>query len=109
QRGGTTWRLIHDGAQQASLRSGDPGTTRASAPRRRRLTRLAPLGAAFLGLTALWFTPATVSASSAQRVVVVVGPVESLTSRYIADGKALAAQARSYGASVTAIYSPNAT
>jgi hypothetical protein len=55
------------------------------------------------------FTPGIVSASTAQRVVVVVGPVESLTSRYIADGKALAAQARSYGASVTAIYSPNAT
>ena len=77
--------------------------------RRRRLTRLAPLAAAFLGLAVLGIMPATASAASAQRVVVVVGPVESQTSRYIADGKALAAQARSYGASVTAIYSPNAT
>ena len=43
------------------------------------------------------------------RVVVVVGPVESQTASYIADGKALASPARSYGAAVTEIYSPNAT
>lgn len=102
-------RLDHDGAQRASLRSDDPGTPPASGPRRRRLTRLAPLAAAFLGLAVVGIMPATVSAASAQRVVVVVGPVESQTSRYVADGKALAAQARAYGASVTAIYSPNAT
>jgi hypothetical protein len=102
-------RLVHDGAQRASLRSDDPGTRPASAPRRRRLARLAPLAAAFLGIAVLGIMPASASAATAQRVVVVVGPVESMTSRYIADGKALAAQARSYGASVTAIYSPNAT
>ena len=102
-------RLMHDGAQRTSLGSDEFGTRRPSGHRGRRLTRLAPLGAALLGLAVLGFTPATASAASAQRVVVVVGPVESQTSRYIADGKALAAQARSYGASVTAIYSPNAT
>ena len=53
--------------------------------------------------------PAAASAASAPKVVVVVGPVEGSTSRYIADGKALAAQARSYGGHVTEIYSPNAT
>jgi hypothetical protein len=102
-------RLRHDGAQRASLRSGELSTPPVVATRRRRLTRLAPLAAAFLGLAVLGIMPATASAASAQRVVVVVGPVESQTSRYIADGKALAAQARSYGASVTALYSPNAT
>ena len=107
-------RLTHDGAQRASLRSdeasellvADPSGT---APRRRRLTRLAPLAAALLGLAVLGIMPATAAAASAPHVVVVVGPVEGLTSRYIADGKALAAQAKSYGAVVTTIYSPNAT
>jgi hypothetical protein len=102
-------RLTHHGAQRASLRTDDLVTPRTSTTRRRRLTRLAPLAAAFLGVAVLGFMPAAASAASAQRVVVVVGPVEGLTARYVADGKALAAQARSYGASVTAIYSPNAT
>ena len=55
-------------------------------------------------------TPAAASASTAPplKVVIVVGPVESMTSTYIADARALAKQARSYGAAVTEIYSPNA-
>jgi hypothetical protein len=114
QRGGTTLRMTHDGAQRASLRS-DKGSgpgfndSLAIAPRRRRLTRLAPLAAAFLGLAVMGILPAATYAASAPKVVVVVGPVEGSTSRYIADGKALAAQARSYGAAVIEIYSPNAT
>jgi len=43
------------------------------------------------------------------KVVVVVGPVGSSTASYITNGKRYAAQARSYGASVVEIYSPNAT
>jgi hypothetical protein len=43
------------------------------------------------------------------KVVIVVGPVGSKTSDYRDDARALAAQARSYGASVYEIYSPNAT
>jgi hypothetical protein len=53
--------------------------------------------------------PATVSAATHPRVVVVVGPVGSSTARYISAGRSLAAKARSYGASVIEIYSPNAT
>jgi hypothetical protein len=111
--GGTTLRMTHDGAQRASLRSDEePQSTfepsPAIAPRRRRLTRLAPLAAAFLGLAVMGILPAATSAATAPKVVVVVGPVESTTSRYIADAKALAAQARSYGGAVTEIYSPYA-
>src|SRR5262245_54166699 len=43
------------------------------------------------------------------KVVVGVGPVGSSTANYITNGKRYAAQARSYGASVVEIYSPNAT
>jgi len=52
--------------------------------------------------------PRSVEAAGA-KVVIVVGPVGSLTPSWIDRGKRLAAQARSYGASVTEIYSPNAT
>jgi hypothetical protein len=107
-------RFIRDGAQRASARpdlATDPSVDRSAAlaPRRRCLGRLAPLAAAFLGLTVLGIMPAAASAASAPRVVVVVGPTEGQTAKYISDGKALAAQARSYGAVVTAIYSPYAT
>lgn len=43
------------------------------------------------------------------KVVIVVGPVGSSTSNYIYNAKKLAAQARSYGASVYEVYSPYAT
>jgi hypothetical protein len=110
-------RLTHDAAQWASRPSDPPRAAldrdrdrpAGTSPRRRRLTRLAPLAAAFLGLALAGILPAGASAAAALHVVVVVGPVESTTARYVADGRALAAQARSYGAIVTAIYSPNAT
>ncbi len=51
----------------------------------------------------------TASAHVRPKVVVVVGPVGSTTARYVAMARALAAQARSYGATVTELYSPNAT
>lgn len=43
------------------------------------------------------------------KVVVVVGPVGSKTATYIRRARALAAQARAYGARVVEVYSPNAT
>ena len=82
------------GAQRASERT-RPG---------RRLTLLA-LIIALMGIAAF---PSTASAASL-KVVIVVGPVESMTSTYIADARLLAKQARSYGAAVTEIYSPYAT
>ena len=43
------------------------------------------------------------------KVVIIVGPVGSSTANYIYNAKRYAAQARSYGATVVEIYSPNAT
>ena len=43
------------------------------------------------------------------KVVIVVGPVGSSSSNYRTAARRLATQARSYGASVTEIYTPNAT
>ena len=51
----------------------------------------------------------TVAAATPIKVVIVVGPTGTGTAHNIADAQQLAAQARSYGASVTEIYSPNAT
>lgn len=64
--------------------------------------------ATIMALTALMIGPASVSAAT-MKVVIVVGPVESTTAHYISDARALAQQARGYGAAVTEIYSPRAT
>ena len=93
-----------NGAQRASHRI----TAHRITTHRITVRRARALGAIFLALAGLGLIPSVASASSI-KVVVVVGPVESQTASYIADGKALAALARSYGASVTEIYSPNAT
>ena len=56
--------------------------------------------------------PATTVVAAARvrpKVVVIVGPVGSKTATYIRRARALAAQARSYGATVVELYSPNAT
>lgn len=50
-----------------------------------------------------------VVAASGKKVVIVVGPAGSNTANYIYNAKLLTAQARSYGASVYQIYTPNAT
>ena len=47
-----------------------------------------------------------VAEAAGRKVVIVVGPVGSQTSNYITTAKTLAAQARSYGATVYEIYSP---
>ncbi|HEX5014911.1 MAG TPA: hypothetical protein VFV72_12220 [Candidatus Limnocylindrales bacterium] len=61
----------------------------------------------FAGI-ALATGPAPVDAA-AKKVVIVVGPTGSVTSTYISRARDLAAQARSYGANVIELYSPNAT
>jgi hypothetical protein len=66
------------------------------------------LAAAFaIGTLAL--EPAPAAAASGMKVVIVVGPVGSSTSDYISNARKYAAQARSYGATVVELYSPNAT
>lgn len=83
------------------------GAQRASGHRSLRLTVTLLIAAAFAvgGLAA---NPTDVAAAG-KKVVIVVGPVGSSTSNYIYNAKKLAAQARSYGATVYEIYSPHAT
>jgi hypothetical protein len=64
--------------------------------------------AAVLALGGLASQP-HVAFAAGRKVVIVVGPVESSTANYISNAKALAAQARYYGATVYEIYSPHAT
>lgn len=88
------------------MREMQNGAQRAS--RRNRVGRMLALIATIMALTALMVVPASVSAAT-MKVVIVVGPVESTTAHYLSDARALAAQARGYGAAVTEIYSPRAT
>jgi hypothetical protein len=82
------------------------GAQRASSPRIR--SALTGILAALIAIGALGaVAPVTLAATA--RVVIVVGPVGSTTADYRSKAVALAAQARSYGASVTELYSPNAT
>ncbi len=82
------------------------GAQRASSRRIRSL-----LTVVFAAL--IFATTATASAPEAQaatrKVVIVVGPVGGATANYKRSANRLADQARSYGASVTKIYSPYAT
>ena len=76
-------------------------------------TRSLPLGlvmvlAALVAAGGLAMHPEA-AAAAGKKVVVIVGPSGSNTSNYIYNAKKLAAQARSYGASVYEIYSPYAT
>jgi hypothetical protein len=64
--------------------------------------------AVFIAGAGLAVSPAPAQAA-AMKVVIVVGPVGSSTAKYISSAKALAAQARSYGAAVHEVYSPYAT
>jgi hypothetical protein len=85
----------------------ESGAQRASRQRSLNLVLLSLLAAAvsFGGLIA---SPAP-AAAAGPKVVVVVGPVGSSTAGYIETAKGIAAHARSLGASVTEVYSPNAT
>lgn len=83
------------------------GAQRASGHRSLRLTVSLVVAVVFAGV-GLAATP-TPAAAAGMKVVIVVGPAGSSTSNYISNAKKLAAQARSYGASVYEVYSPNAT
>ena len=84
-----------------------PGSPRSSG------TRSLPLGLVML-LAAVFAvgglaTHPDGTAAAGKKVVIIVGPSGSSTANYIYNAKKLAAQARSYGAAVYEVYSPNAT
>ena len=83
------------------------GAQRASSSRPLRLTVIS-LALALLALGGLAANP-TPAAAAGMKVVVIVGPAGSSTAKYITSARRYASQARSYGASVVEIYSPNAT
>jgi hypothetical protein len=83
------------------------GAQRAPRQRSLRLTVIIFLAAAF-AVGGLAVQP-SVAQAGGRKVVIVVGPVGSATSKYINTARQLAAQARSYGATVYELYSPNAT
>ena len=83
------------------------GAQRASVGRPLRLTALG-LALALVAFGGFATNPAP-AAAAGMKVVVIVGPAGSSTSKYITSAKRYASQARAYGASVTEIYSPNAT
>jgi hypothetical protein len=86
----------------------DPhGAQRASRHRSVRLVAVALLAAVVAGFGTLAVPQETRAATI--KVVVVVGPVGSKTAEYRDSGRYYASIARSYGASVTEIYSPYAT
>ena len=82
------------------------GAQRASLHRSARLTIISIAFALIAAIAANHPSPAS---AAGLKVVIVVGPAGSNTSNYITNAKRYAAQARSYGANVVEIYSPNAT
>ncbi len=83
------------------------GAQRAPRHRSLRLTAFAIMASLVVGLGAM-ATPQETRAASL-KVVVVVGPVGSKTADYRTSGRYYASLARSYGATVTELYSPDAT
>jgi hypothetical protein len=71
--------------------------------------RLAVLSIAFALVAALGVANPSPAAAAGMKVVIIVGPAGSNTANYIYNAKKYASQARSYGATVVEIYSPNAT
>lgn len=88
------------------MRVPEHGAQRASTNRSARLTILA---IAFALVAVVSVANPTPAAAAGMKVVVIVGPVGSSTANYIDNAKRYASQARSYGATVVEIYSPNAT
>ena len=84
------------------------GAQRASTGRSVRLVVLA-ISLSFVALGGLATNPGPAAAATGMKVVVIVGPAGSSTAKYISNGKRYASQARSYGARVIELYSPNAT
>jgi hypothetical protein len=87
-------RVTNDGAQRASST---------------RSVRLIALSLAFALVALSGVINPSPAAAAGMKVVIIVGPVGSSTANYIYNAKRYAAQARSYGATVVEIYSPNAT
>ena len=83
------------------------GAQRASTHRSRRLTVFALMAALVVSLGSMAIPQTTRAAT--MRVVVVVGPAGASTAKYRDSARTYASLARSYGASVTEIYSPYAT
>ena len=82
-------------------------TPRPRAPRRALFVALL---AALLAAGSLAVVPAPAEAATAGiKVAIVVGPAGSLTSSYLRDARGYAALARSHGATVVEVYTPNAT
>jgi hypothetical protein len=84
----------------------ETGAQRASS---RQSWRLTALTIAFALVAVVGLANPFPTSASGIKVVVIVGPVGSSTANYIYNAKKYAAQARSYGATVVEIYSPNAT
>jgi hypothetical protein len=82
------------------------GAQRASSSLIARLL-VAAMAVAFIG--AIGAANPTPASAAGMKVVVVVGPVGSSTKNYKKSARRYADQARSYGASVTEVYSPNAS
>ena len=88
------------------MRVPESGAQRASSS---RPVRLAVLSIAFALVAALGVANPSPAAAAGMKVVIIVGPSGSNTANYIYNAKKYASQARSYGANVVEIYSPNAT
>ena len=84
------------------------GAQRASSTRTMRLVAL-PILALVVGFGGFAANPAPTEAATQVKVVIVVGPVEGSTAKYIRHAREYAALARSYGAKVLEVYSPRAT
>jgi len=82
------------------------GAQRASLSRSARLTIASIAFALVAAIAANHPSPAS---AAGLKVVIVVGPAGSNTANYVTNARRYAAQARSYGANVIEIYSPNAT
>jgi len=84
------------------------GAQRASGNHRIHFAVLLVL-ALIIGSVGMAARPTATVAATQVKVVIVVGPVEGSTAKYISHARSYAALARSYGASVTEVYSPHAT
>jgi hypothetical protein len=84
------------------------GAQRASLSRSLRLT-VAALVTVFAVSVGVMANPGPATAASGPKVVIVVGPVGSQTREYRASARRYATVARTYGARVVEVYSPNAT
>ena len=84
------------------------GAQRASGHRSMRIVALAVL-ASVIAVGGAVADPGPAQAASQVKVVIVVGPVEGSTTRYVRHARSYAALARAHGAKVIEVYSPRAT